>query len=415
VPSYNGDTCTLRGARKHAVTILWTAALLPYVCIYTLALILEPRPALAALAFGYMLVIAIGVLWWRNERRRQQIIRGVYSPYPDRLLDLWKVSLLFESHLFFLFAFIFYHAHVRFGLYDVPADATQLSWALFTLDSFFSAASFQITDILGVQISSIRLSDEEPRGRYLFAASRLTYQVILVAGFWRTVEVYAAIRDAVCALDRNEELARRVGRRATNALIRALEHENWVVRQNAAKALGEIRDSRAVDDLSSRLLEDPKWQVRMCAATALGEIANKRAEHALCQSVRNMDEVVTVVREAVVALTRIGGGAAVGTLCELLISRQRPEPTVRREVAKALGALGDRRAVEALCRAMDDFSDELVREYAANSLGQLRDVDAIRRLRVAAAEDPCAAVRQAATVAIALIEQHLTQDIRDSA
>ena len=51
--------------------------------------------------------------------------------------------------------------------------------------------------------------------------------------------------------------------------------DEWV-RMAAARALGEIRDERAVEGLIAQL-SDRQWQVRKVAAWALGEMKEKRS------------------------------------------------------------------------------------------------------------------------------------------
>jgi len=60
-------------------------------------------------------------------------------------------------------------------------------------------------------------------------------------------------------------------------LIRALGYErSWHVRVNAAEALGELKDSRAVEPLL-QALRDEDSGVRWSASAALGELKDTRA------------------------------------------------------------------------------------------------------------------------------------------
>jgi hypothetical protein len=75
-----------------------------------------------------------------------------------------------------------------------------------------------------------------------------------------------------------------------------------------------------------------------------------------------------------------------------------PHPAVRREAAKSLGVLRDRRAVPALIAALDD-ADANVRMYAAAALGEIRDPAALDAL-LRALGDPQWCVRDQAAWAV---------------
>ena len=63
-----------------------------------------------------------------------------------------------------------------------------------------------------------------------------------------------------------------------SSLISALTDESWNVRYAAAKALGELKDARAVEPLISALKEKNLY-VRSRAANALAEITGERFGH----------------------------------------------------------------------------------------------------------------------------------------
>ncbi|MEW5819294.1 MAG: HEAT repeat domain-containing protein [Cyanobacteriota bacterium] len=83
--------------------------------------------------------------------------------------------------------------------------------------------------------------------------------------------------DPVIRKNATEALAK-IGDPAINALINALESENWVVRNSASIALGELvnyshgKILRAISHLTKRL-RDSNWIVRSSAATSIGKIA----------------------------------------------------------------------------------------------------------------------------------------------
>jgi HEAT repeat protein len=65
--------------------------------------------------------------------------------------------------------------------------------------------------------------------------------------------------------------------RALTKLVATLSDENWRVRELAVWALSEMKDDRAVNALCNVLLSDTRVEVRRAAAEALGEIASAAA------------------------------------------------------------------------------------------------------------------------------------------
>ena len=166
-------------------------------------------------------------------------------------------------------------------------------------------------------------------------------------------------------------------------LIKQLKDGNWIVRESAVEALGEIRDGRAVEPLV-KTLKDADDDVREGAAEALGKIKDRRAVEPLIEALKDEDDDVR--RAAAEALGRIGDGRAVGALenvlrkggkavvriwaayalvrinknekaFQYLLTRLKDkDPDIRRLVAYALGEIGDGRAVEPLIEALKDES-----------------------------------------------------------
>jgi len=97
------------------------------------------------------------------------------------------------------------------------------------------------------------------------------------------------------------------------ALIQALKDTTWSVRENAAEALGEIGDARAVEALI-QALKDQSGSVRANAAWALGKIGRPAVEP-LIQALE--DEDGDVRAGAAEALERIGGKRAVEALAQV--------------------------------------------------------------------------------------------------
>lgn len=115
----------------------------------------------------------------------------------------------------------------------------------------------------------------------------------------RNVRRLQIAREALCA----------IGAPARDRLIFILENGHVHRRQDAAFALGEMKDERAVEPLCSALCH-PDPLLRLLSAQALGKIASPKAKRQLRLACG--DDEPKVAREARKALERIPGGR-VGT------------------------------------------------------------------------------------------------------
>ena len=94
----------------------------------------------------------------------------------------------------------------------------------------------------------------------------------------------------------------RAGAKAVDVLTESLHSENPLARRTAARALGEIRDGRAVEPLAEVLQGDDDFAVRTAAANALGQIKDQRAIWALVNTLKLRDEVDPELQRQVVEL-----------------------------------------------------------------------------------------------------------------
>ena len=103
----------------------------------------------------------------------------------------------------------------------------------------------------------------------------------------------------------------KVGDAALEPLVESLQDGRYPVRQAAASALGDVRDSRAVGRLVERL-GDEHHVVRQAAAVSLGKIGAEEAVEPLLRAIGDESEIV---RRAVVnALGMIGDDRALPEL-----------------------------------------------------------------------------------------------------
>ena len=88
-------------------------------------------------------------------------------------------------------------------------------------------------------------------------------------------------------------------------LIDDLKDSSWQIRWYAASALGEMKETRAVEPLIGILKNDKQGYVRAMAAWALGEIKDRRAVEPLIGAIT--DESNDVTKAAPLALKEITG------------------------------------------------------------------------------------------------------------
>jgi HEAT repeat protein len=233
-------------------------------------------------------------------------------------------------------------------------------------------------------------------------------------------------------------LARIGDARVADALIAALSSADWVVRMHAAKALGRIGEARAIPALMPLLQDKVKavreetsgalaglgpaaipvlvealtheeWLVRLHAVESLGRTKSPDAVEPLLKLLFN-DRDSSLREDAVRALGEIGDKRAVEFLLTAL-----KEPGLRPLVAEALGRIGDRRAVPALVAVVegtsrpgqsrtvdgcgDQWTEEMTAQAAARSLGQIGDAATIPTLVAALRNTVTRAEAAAALVA----------------
>lgn len=164
-------------------------------------------------------------------------------------------------------------------------------------------------------------------------------------------------------------------------LINALSHTDSKIRYQAARALGDRGDSRAVKPLI-RSLEDKDSAVRSFSATSLGQLRDVRAVEPLAKRLNDPDDFVRAY--VALALGALRDTRAVDPLLYQL--EHGPRYDLRFRAAEELGKLGDKRAVNGLIKALR-ANMSIIRTYAAEALGKLGDKSAIDAL-IKALGDP---------------------------
>jgi HEAT repeat protein len=194
-----------------------------------------------------------------------------------------------------------------------------------------------------------------------------------------------------------------MGASIVQSLIPCLKDQRWRVREQAAKALGNLKDPQAVQSLIIAC-RDRDGAVKSSAAEALGKIGDAKAVPAL---VKLFKDTSKIVREtAGTALMHIGESS----VDALLQSLKDPHFVVRCHAVRALGGMTtdyqigrawvkEQRVVQALIECLKD-SDRAVREDATIALGNIGDSKAVDGL-IEAMKD--GAVRRHAIASLGMI------------
>lgn len=158
--------------------------------------------------------------------------------------------------------------------------------------------------------------------------------------------------------------------RNLDLLINALKDKNWQIRNDAAVALGDLGDLKAVGPLIECLKDKDKQRVRRAAANSLGKIGDVSAVNPLISffsTLGPVDDIDKQFRQTVaVALINIGSSG----INELIGCIKNKDVKIRRAVTEALRRTKDARAGELLTIALKD-KDPYIFQTATNALFDL--------------------------------------------
>jgi HEAT repeat protein len=204
----------------------------------------------------------------------------------------------------------------------------------------------------------------------------------------RDTNEYSAVRvEAARALGQIGDL------RAIEPLIAAIEDRDPEVRVQAVAAVRNLQDPR-VPEVLIAALDDDHWSVRAMAITHLGSFKNPDFFGTLVTALTT-DESPGVRARAAEALAGFNDLRAT----EPLIATLRDENSyVRWHTAEALKDLKDPRAVEPLIAALSD-EDHITRRRVIAALGELKDTRAVEPL-IALLEDQNDVIRMDAREAL---------------
>lgn len=160
----------------------------------------------------------------------------------------------------------------------------------------------------------------------------------------------------------NPENEQRAREKYADYLMNTLRDADAGARAQAARMLGDTRETRAISALAE-VLHDPDPRVRLQATIALGRLGGP-ALHAVTQALHDPDGQVR--QEAARALAQATDPDSIQALVQLLHD---PSEPLRQQAAFILSKIGTP-AVPAVMQALSD-PDPLMRWNAARVLGQM--------------------------------------------
>jgi HEAT repeat protein len=152
------------------------------------------------------------------------------------------------------------------------------------------------------------------------------------------------------------------------ALIKALDHYDPAIRAGAARVIGRLKVAEAGDALL-KAVNDSKAEVRYAAMRALGAIRDLRAVAALTEQLAYYKKGEGAW-SALDALARIASPASVQVFKDRL---QDKDPYIRRAATEGLGRAGDTASIDTLEKntALDDAATvRLATAFALQKLGR---------------------------------------------
>jgi HEAT repeat protein/energy-coupling factor transporter ATP-binding protein EcfA2 len=176
------------------------------------------------------------------------------------------------------------------------------------------------------------------------------------------------------------------GETTVKVLIAALEHMNMMTRIDAAEVLGRLRNTAAVEPLILAL-QQGNLNVQMRVVVALGELEDDRAIDALIKAFANSDWILK--NEIIKVLWRFGDERAKEVFVKGLSS---PSGETRSIALEALGKLGVTFPIEDLVPFLSS-PDWYVRLTTVTALGNFVDNSRVQELLASMLTDPDPVVR----------------------
>ena len=222
---------------------------------------------------------------------------------------------------------------------------------------------------VGPLVSLLRDSDRAVREAAIGALTAIGEPSVPVLGLCLS-DPQVTVQEAASTV-----LASIADERVLTPLIDSLKNSDWIVRMQAVRALGRIKDRTSIRQLIP-LLQDKVKAVREETSTALAAIG-EAALPALQEATTHEEWLVRL--HAVEALGKTKSAYAVEPLLTLLFNDH--DSAVREDAVRALGEIRDPQAVEYLFTVMKEPE---LRVLAIEALGRIGDRRAVPTLLDAA-------------------------------
>lgn len=216
-------------------------------------------------------------------------------------------------------------------------------------------------------IRALRDSDRAVREAATSALKTLGEPAILSLGFCLQDTNLQVQESAACIL------ATIANEQVLEPLLSAALSPNWIVRMSAAQALGRIQNPQAIDTLVL-VLQDKVPAVREEAGRAIQAIGDASIPK-LLEALQDRNWKIRL--RAVEALALLKPREAVGPL--MLLVLEDPDTAVRQDAVRALGQIGDSRAIPLLLSSLALKTPSLTLP-AIEALGHLRCTEAVPAL-----------------------------------
>jgi len=208
---------------------------------------------------------------------------------------------------------------------------------------------------------------------------------------------------------------------STQFLVDLLKERDPDLKRTALEALARIKDKRSVPNLIVAL-DDSDWSVRSAAINALAKTGDRRCSVHLVDKLEDYEDIIK--KEAIFALGQLGSKGAVNFILPLIHNENlqlevistieklgisdrdffsdffaRSNTRIKCLLVDLVGRLGDQYMIEFLAKVLEEefFT---VRCRAAKALGELGDLKAIPVLIKTQKEDPSEEVKREAALAL---------------
>lgn len=168
--------------------------------------------------------------------------------------------------------------------------------------------------------------------------------------------------------------------KSVTELVYELEHADRMTKIRAVEALGSKgTDDRTVPALRAVLMSEGQYGLRREAALALGKVGTAPAMAALVEGLGVNDALVRLASTE--ALGSFYGNEAAANQLERVINGDRAYG-VRAEAVTSIAKIRSARAAQVCVKALEQESDRsIIRNAAMNALVELKDTDALPRIK----------------------------------